>query len=158
MKLAVTPLLITIGMAIVMYLNVSTAADVERCLNEGGHGNGLRTYWEILAKEITLQSVPKLIAYTFIVFLPFVIAAPFIRSASRLYCQWAGIGVVLLMLIVFSVGDETRQNPGWCFQPDMTDVGLLVGLTVFGVLFTITLPIFTFMTLIGISFPTKCTE
>jgi hypothetical protein len=156
MRLAVTPLLIVIGMALLVHLNISLVVEFERCHQAGGSTPRLQTYWDILTEEVLAPSGPIRMALTVIAFLPFAIAALFIRSPTRLYSQWVGLGVLLPIIWLFFILG-TPQEPDWCFQPDAGDFGLGIALTTYMVLFIFTLPVFIFVTLIGISVPAKDT-
>jgi drug/metabolite transporter superfamily protein YnfA len=151
-RLLVTPVLILIGMATILHFCVRHDAAVEACSHAAGYETRLQTYWDIWAEEILVPSGFPLLVWPAIAFLPFAIAALFIRSPSRLYCQWGGLGILLPILWLLFI-EETQQDPNWCFQPDMGDLGLGVGLTTFGVLFGLCLPVFVLVTVIGISVP-----
>jgi drug/metabolite transporter superfamily protein YnfA len=151
-RLLVTPLLILIGMATILHLCILEEAEVEACFHAAGYEARLQTYWDIWAEEILVPSSISLLFWPAIAFLPFAIAALFIRSPSRLYCQWGGLGILLPILWLLFI-EETQQDPNWCFQPDMGDLGLRIGLTTFAILFGVCLPVFVLTTLIGISVP-----
>jgi hypothetical protein len=117
----------------------------------------LKTYWDILKEEISAPSGLLMMVFPVVAFLPFAIAALFVRSPKSLYCQWIGLGVVLLLPICLSfVVPGTPQDPEWCFQPDQSDsVELGIVFMSLAVLFMFSVPIFIFMTMIGLSLPAK---
>ncbi|MGL5010889.1 MAG: hypothetical protein ACRC6I_13490, partial [Paracoccaceae bacterium] len=121
MKLAVTPLLIVIGTTLLAHLNVSSMLDIESCIYAAGYRNNPQTYWGILSDELLGASGPVRLAFLMAAFLPFMIAAAFIRAPTKLYCQWAGLGIVMAAAFLLFRLDQLYQEPGWCLQPDMTD-------------------------------------
>jgi hypothetical protein len=155
MKLAVTPLLIVIGAALLIHFNVAFAVDFESCLSAADYRAELQTYWDILKNEIFFSSHPFRIVLPVLAFLPFVIAALFIRSRRKLICQWVALGVVMALMLLTNLG--TYNEPDWCLQPDAGDFGLGLLLGTYFTLVCLSLPIFVFATMIGLSEPGKDT-
>lgn len=106
-RLAVSPLLIAFGMALIAHLLSLIWADWVTCFEDAAAQDS-SPYWEYLSK---LASHPAMAALSLATpFLPFMLVAPFFRAPERLFWQWIGIGTTIATLVFLISGVRSART------------------------------------------------
>jgi hypothetical protein len=151
MRLAVTPVLIALGVILLWHIIIADQTAYEACMDQNGSAAfATAIYWNSLSNALETPWAVIQTAILACAFLPFIIAAIFIRDQLRLKLQWVGITAVFF-IIFFLLPWSARLEPGWCFGTETFDRPHLF-LAAF-VLVCFSLPVFITVTLFGLAKP-----
>jgi hypothetical protein len=106
-RLAVSPLLIGLGIALTAHFLASAWADWSMCFKEAS-GENPSAYWEYLSD---LVSHPGMAVLTLgAPFLPFLLVAVFLTAPGRIFWQWIGIGATIASCLLLVSGIASGQE------------------------------------------------
>ncbi|MCX7288185.1 MAG: hypothetical protein NTW20_11690 [Rhodobacterales bacterium] len=106
-RLAVSPLLIALGVALTAHFLALAWADWAACFEDAAGQTSL-AYRKYL---VNLLSHPGMAILTLgAPFLPFLLVAPFLRAPKRLVWQWIGIGTTIAVLALLLSGLSSAQT------------------------------------------------
>lgn len=105
-RLAVSPLLIGLGITLTAHFLASAWTDWSICFKEPTSENS-SAYWDYLS---FLLFHPGMAALTLgAPFLPFLLLAAFLRAPERIFWQWVGIGATIAGCLVLLSGISSGQ-------------------------------------------------
>ncbi len=141
-RLAISPLLIAFGMVLILHFLAAAFAAWANCPNPAAEPTASQ-YWRYATG--LLSSLPMAGLTLGAPFLPFILAAMFMREPERLYWQWVGIGITIGVLALFFSGSPSGRT---CIDEGINDFGIpelvpmMIGLV-------IGFPVFLVVTYIG---------
>ena len=100
-RLAISPLLIALGMALTAHFLALAWADWTACFKVLS-GQNATPYWDYLTSLLSLRGMAALTLGA--PFLPFFLVALFIRAPERLFWQWVGLGITIGVLAIVLSG------------------------------------------------------
>jgi hypothetical protein len=151
MKHAVTPLLVVLGVVFLWHVIIAEQTAFDVCMNEDASAAFAKTtYWNNLRYRLATPWAAVEFTVLAGAFLPFIVAAFFVRDQIGLRLQWAGLAFVLFIAFVFLPWDSLWE-PGWCFGTELFSRPYVFYAGF--VLVCLTLPVFVIVTVFGMGKP-----
>jgi len=142
-RLAVSPLLIAFGMVLTVHFLALNFAAWANCF---ATDPSVSKYWGYLTS--LLSSFPMAGLTLGAPFLPFILAAMFMREPERLYWQWIGIGIIIGIIIGLLVLVMHDLPTGTCLNEGISEYGVAEIVPIMIGVF-VSFPVFLVVTYIG---------